>query len=385
MQKIKLISMLLIVLMLAGCGANNQNSTNTPTTPNVEVNESVETPIKQEEISESVEVPVEVENEGSETLVEDDKFKTYTITETETNTGSFNPLSADITLENWEEKCKSALGNIGLNKVFENDLISITTVATNLDSCVGEIPIIVTNKTNYDIIVHPIVFSWQEDTMFVNDIPCDITCFTEVPANGAAEGAIYYDYSVILLNNISSVQSFKVNLEIKYDDDTVGEPVETGLFEIRTKDYSKVDDEVQYVGRKLETKTEGLSIYDAGWVGRNVLYDNMADKILVVENNTDYIVSLAYSYRAEDIAREKNREFYAKLYGEWYFLPHTAGAVKSTYSNGTSIYDIYPEDGLVVYDLLVEVVVRDNEGQVIDSYDIVYEDSLDWNKIEIVY
>lgn len=384
MKKISLISMILVVLLLAGCSQTKETPVDVPVNEEVNIensNEVVENEVVEDEV-------VETEEDTSYLLSEDDKFKTYTIIETDTNTGGFNPLSvinSDVTLENMEEKCASALGNIGLNKVFENDLISIVTVATNLDSKPGEIPIIVTNKTSHDIYVSPVSFSWKEDTIFVNDIPCDFSAFIEVPANGVAEDVICYDEFVILLNNISSVQSFKINLGIAYDDDSVGEPVETGLFEIRTKDYSKVDDEVQYVGRKIETKTEGLSIYDAGWIGYSQKSGNTADKVLIVENNTDYNVVISSSYRIEEIAEEKGRDLYYRPGVDKYFLPNTVGAITGAYSNETSAHDVYPDDNLVVCDLVFDIKVINTNGELVDNYEIIYEDSLDWNKVEIVY
>lgn len=387
MKKISLISMVLVVLLLAGCSQTKETPVDVPVNEEVNIensNEVVENEVVENEVIETE----EVEEDTSYLSSEDDKFKTYTIIETDTNTGGFNPLSVinpDVTLENMEEKCASALGNIGLNKVFENDLISIVTVATNLDSKPGEIPIIVTNKTSHDINVSPVSFSWKEDTIFVNDIPCDFSAFIEIPANGVAEDVICYDELVILLNNISSVQSFKVNLEIAYDDDSVGEPVETGLFEIRTKDYSKVDDEVQYVGRKIETKTEGLSIYDAGWIGYSQKSGNMADKVLIVENNTDYNVVISSSYRIEEIAEEKGRDLYYRPGVDKYFLPNTVGAITGAYSNETSAHDVYPDDNLVVCDLVFDIKVINTNGELVDNYEIIYEDSLDWNKVEIVY
>ena len=400
MKKMSLISMVLVlvVLLLAGCSQTKETPVDVPVNEEVNIensNEVVENEVLENEVNiensnEVVENEVvETEEDTSYLSSEDDKFKTYTIIETDTNTGGFNPLSVinpDVTLENMEEKCASALGNIGLNKVFENDLISIVTVATNLDSKPGEIPIIVTNKTSHDIYVSPVSFSWKEDTIFVNDIPCDFSAFIEVPANGVAEDVICYDEFVILLNNISSVQSFKINLEIAYDDDSVGEPVETGLFEIRTKDYSKVDDEVQYVGRKIETKTEGLSIYDAGWVGYSQKSGNMADKVLIVENNTDYNVAISSSsYRIEEIAEEKGRDLYYRPGVDKYFLPNTVGAITGAYSNEMSAHDVYPDDNLVVCDLVFDIVVRNTNGELVDNYEIIYEDSLDWNKVEILY
>lgn len=384
MKKMMVMSIILLAFMLTlvGCGANGEKSTELPP-----VNEGIS--VENENVSEVVEEVIEeiIEEDNSYLLIENAEFKHYTITESDVDTSELNLLS--VTNPNWgvgdkSDKIANIVGDLGLNTVFENDIVKIATVAGNMVDTY--IPVLVTNKTNHSIIISSIDFSWQEDSCLINDIPCGFSAYIEVPANETVNDEIFYESNVIVLNNISMLQSFKVNLEIAYDDDTVGEPVETGLFEIRTKNYGKMTDEVKYTGKKIETKTEGLTIYDAGWVGYNTKHDNMADKVLVVENNTDYNISVLYSsYRIEEVATEKNNDLYYRPIGDYYFLPKTAGAVGFTYCNGTSSHDIYPNDNLVVCDLVLEVVVRDSEGEVIDSYEIIYEDSLDWNKVEIGY